>query len=285
MAGRGEPDEVQPEIPVASGGGGDIPPELDQSGEGENPERRFVPVGLAVGAAWSWRLLVIGAGRGRGPLPAQPGHHGDHPRRHLLPPRRDAPAARGLADAPRLEQVPRLDPHAHRRARRRQRDPHLRRAAVHRGHPRLLRLDPHRPQGRPGLARIRSVGPRRRAGRRDPRGHSGEHHQLVQREPADDRPNRTRRRRVDRLRSGQLRRRTLPGPLHHLLLHPRRPQDLDVPHRDAPAHRLRAAALRRRRRLVDPRAVHAHHRGRRRRRRHLHRPGPVPPRRSRCGCR
>jgi predicted PurR-regulated permease PerM len=60
MAGRGEPVEAEPEIPVA--GGGDIPPELDQSGEGEHPERRFVPVGLAVGAAWSWRLLVIGVG-------------------------------------------------------------------------------------------------------------------------------------------------------------------------------------------------------------------------------
>jgi predicted PurR-regulated permease PerM len=62
FAGRVAPDEPEPEIPVLAGGGGsDIPPELDESGDGENPERIFVPVGLAVGAAWSWRLLIIGA--------------------------------------------------------------------------------------------------------------------------------------------------------------------------------------------------------------------------------
>ncbi|WP_205326063.1 AI-2E family transporter [Glycomyces sp. YM15] len=56
LSGRPEPDPDEPEIPV----GGDIPPELDQSGDGEHPERRFVPTGLAVGAAWSWRILIIG---------------------------------------------------------------------------------------------------------------------------------------------------------------------------------------------------------------------------------
>ncbi|MDA1362731.1 AI-2E family transporter [Glycomyces luteolus] len=57
LAGRPEPDPDEPEIPVD---GGDIPAELDQSGDGEHPERRFVPTGLAVGAAWSWRILIIG---------------------------------------------------------------------------------------------------------------------------------------------------------------------------------------------------------------------------------
>lgn len=56
LARRDDPAEEEPEIPI-----GDIPPELDQSGDGERPEREFVPVGLAVGAAWSWRLLIIGA--------------------------------------------------------------------------------------------------------------------------------------------------------------------------------------------------------------------------------
>ena len=59
LAGRGDAED-EPELPPA-GDGGDIPPELDQSGEGESPERRYIPVGLAVGAAWSWRLLIIGA--------------------------------------------------------------------------------------------------------------------------------------------------------------------------------------------------------------------------------
>jgi predicted PurR-regulated permease PerM len=54
MAGL-EPPEDEPVPPVVENG---TPPELDQSGDGE---RRYVPVGLAIGAAWSWRLLVIGA--------------------------------------------------------------------------------------------------------------------------------------------------------------------------------------------------------------------------------
>ncbi|MBO3735546.1 AI-2E family transporter [Glycomyces niveus] len=59
LAAREADDE--PEIPVVIADGvGDIPPELDQSGDGEHPERRFVPTGLAVAAAWSWRLLIIG---------------------------------------------------------------------------------------------------------------------------------------------------------------------------------------------------------------------------------
>ncbi|WP_081912828.1 AI-2E family transporter [Glycomyces sp. NRRL B-16210] len=53
--------EAEPEIPGAAGGGGGLPPELDEAGAGDNPERRYVPVGLAVGAAWSWRMLIIGA--------------------------------------------------------------------------------------------------------------------------------------------------------------------------------------------------------------------------------
>lgn len=53
-------EEPPPPI-VDDAGGGGLPPELDQSGEGENPERRYVPTGLAIGAAWSWRMLVIGA--------------------------------------------------------------------------------------------------------------------------------------------------------------------------------------------------------------------------------
>jgi predicted PurR-regulated permease PerM len=62
-AGRGDAVEVEPEIPTAADGDdGGLPPEFDQAGEGEHPERRYVPVGLAVGAAWSWRLLIIGAG-------------------------------------------------------------------------------------------------------------------------------------------------------------------------------------------------------------------------------
>ncbi|HEX2144044.1 MAG TPA: AI-2E family transporter [Glycomyces sp.] len=61
MAGRGVVEE-EPVLAASGGGGGDIPPELDQSGDGENPERRYVPLGLAIGAAWSWRMLIIGAG-------------------------------------------------------------------------------------------------------------------------------------------------------------------------------------------------------------------------------
>ncbi len=30
-------------------------------GNGESPERRYVPTGLAIAAAWSWRMLIIGA--------------------------------------------------------------------------------------------------------------------------------------------------------------------------------------------------------------------------------
>ncbi|MCC3763876.1 AI-2E family transporter [Glycomyces sp. TRM65418] len=51
--------DPEPDIPKVTAG--DIPPELDQAGSGEHPERRYVPLGLAIGAAWSWRLLVIGA--------------------------------------------------------------------------------------------------------------------------------------------------------------------------------------------------------------------------------
>lgn len=61
IAGRPEPSLEEPELVAAAGGGGGLPPELDQSGDGEHPEHRSVPTGLAVGAAWSWRLLVIGA--------------------------------------------------------------------------------------------------------------------------------------------------------------------------------------------------------------------------------
>jgi predicted PurR-regulated permease PerM len=59
LAARDVPDP-EPELLTDAGAEG-IPPELDQTGVGDLPERRYVPVGLAVGAAWSWRLLVIGA--------------------------------------------------------------------------------------------------------------------------------------------------------------------------------------------------------------------------------
>ncbi|GAA2140472.1 AI-2E family transporter [Glycomyces algeriensis] len=55
LARRDEPGDDEPDIP------GDIPPDLDRDGDGEVSERDFVPTGLAVGAAWSWRLLIIGA--------------------------------------------------------------------------------------------------------------------------------------------------------------------------------------------------------------------------------
>ncbi|GAB3656734.1 AI-2E family transporter [Glycomyces tarimensis] len=42
-------------MPPADG----APPEISETADGASPERRYVPVGLAVGAAWSWRLLVI----------------------------------------------------------------------------------------------------------------------------------------------------------------------------------------------------------------------------------
>lgn len=61
LAARAAGPEPVPELPAAGGGDSGIPPELDQSGDGENPERRYVPLGLAVGAAWSWRMLIIGA--------------------------------------------------------------------------------------------------------------------------------------------------------------------------------------------------------------------------------
>jgi putative heme transporter len=53
--------EQGPEDPDLPDGDGDFPPEPDQAGDGALPEHRYVPTGLAVGAAWSWRLLVIGA--------------------------------------------------------------------------------------------------------------------------------------------------------------------------------------------------------------------------------
>jgi predicted PurR-regulated permease PerM len=59
LAARDVPDP-EPELLTDAGAEG-IPPERDQTGVGDLPERRYVPVGLAVGAAWSWRLLVIGA--------------------------------------------------------------------------------------------------------------------------------------------------------------------------------------------------------------------------------
>jgi predicted PurR-regulated permease PerM len=59
LVARDVPDP-EPELLTDAGADG-VPPELDQSGAGDLPERRYVPVGLAVGAAWSWRLLVIGA--------------------------------------------------------------------------------------------------------------------------------------------------------------------------------------------------------------------------------
>ncbi|MEU6857736.1 AI-2E family transporter [Glycomyces sp. NPDC046736] len=61
LAARVTIAEEPPPPVVDDAGGGGLPPELDQSGEGENPERRYVPTGLAIGAAWSWRMLVIGA--------------------------------------------------------------------------------------------------------------------------------------------------------------------------------------------------------------------------------
>ena len=59
LVARDVPDP-EPEL-LTDAGADAVPPELDQSGAGDLPERRYVPVGLAVGAAWSWRLLVIGA--------------------------------------------------------------------------------------------------------------------------------------------------------------------------------------------------------------------------------
>lgn len=59
LAGRADPDPEEPDL--AAGGGGKLPPDLDRDGLGEHPDRGYVPTGLAVGAAWSWRLLVIGA--------------------------------------------------------------------------------------------------------------------------------------------------------------------------------------------------------------------------------
>ncbi|RRR99418.1 AI-2E family transporter [Glycomyces terrestris] len=50
------PDDV-PEVDA----GGDVPPEDLAPADAEHPERRYVPTGLIVGAAWSWRLLIIGA--------------------------------------------------------------------------------------------------------------------------------------------------------------------------------------------------------------------------------
>jgi predicted PurR-regulated permease PerM len=55
-----EAHDPEPELLTDAGAEDGIPPELDQSGVGDLPERRYVPVGLAIGAAWSWRLLVIG---------------------------------------------------------------------------------------------------------------------------------------------------------------------------------------------------------------------------------
>ncbi|SDD83763.1 AI-2E family transporter [Glycomyces harbinensis] len=58
-AGRAEPDPGDPDL---SGDDGDFPPpEPHTAVDGANPDPRYVPTGLAVGAAWSWRLLVIGA--------------------------------------------------------------------------------------------------------------------------------------------------------------------------------------------------------------------------------
>nr|WP_255671590.1 AI-2E family transporter [Glycomyces amatae] len=56
LAGRGEPDPDEPDLADAEA----FPPDPD-AGPGERSEQRYVPTGLAVGAAWSWRLLVIGA--------------------------------------------------------------------------------------------------------------------------------------------------------------------------------------------------------------------------------
>ncbi|MCH7229414.1 AI-2E family transporter [Glycomyces sp. L485] len=54
-AGDGR-DEDEPDIPMPSAG--DLPPEIAET-NGEADEPRYVPTGLAVGAAWSWRMLVI----------------------------------------------------------------------------------------------------------------------------------------------------------------------------------------------------------------------------------
>lgn len=56
----GRPDPV-PEEPDFSGDDVDLPPEDDRPRDGDHPEYRSVPIGLALGAAWSWRLLTIGA--------------------------------------------------------------------------------------------------------------------------------------------------------------------------------------------------------------------------------
>lgn len=55
VAGRAD------EEPDVGGGGADLPPEEPAAAVEGDPERRYVPTGLVVGAAWSWRLLVIGA--------------------------------------------------------------------------------------------------------------------------------------------------------------------------------------------------------------------------------
>ncbi|THV43036.1 AI-2E family transporter [Glycomyces buryatensis] len=58
-ARRGE-DEPVPAITAPSDD--DLPPiDVAETADDENLERRYVPVGLAVGAAWAWRMLVIGA--------------------------------------------------------------------------------------------------------------------------------------------------------------------------------------------------------------------------------
>lgn len=55
-AGLGSGEDV-PEVEA----GEELPPEDDTPVDPAHPERRYVPTGLVVGAAWSWRLLIIGA--------------------------------------------------------------------------------------------------------------------------------------------------------------------------------------------------------------------------------
>ena len=57
--GRGAAEDPV-SFPPSPAEGDEVPEEI-REGDGESPERRFVPTGLAVAAAWSWRMLIIGA--------------------------------------------------------------------------------------------------------------------------------------------------------------------------------------------------------------------------------
>jgi predicted PurR-regulated permease PerM len=57
VADRHGPGEDVPEVDADD----DLAAEDGAAADPEHPERRYVPTGLIVGAAWSWRLLIVGA--------------------------------------------------------------------------------------------------------------------------------------------------------------------------------------------------------------------------------